>query len=596
MKYNSNLLNKLSQFTCADYVRTDSTDTNQEIFPNQIEASIDIVKSMTGYILPEDEFTYRNRHILLMAQMQSGKTGTISGVINVLKKTGFDNYFNINKYFIITGMNDSGLHEQTYKRIELQSFDASDETVDSGSKDGCKGENCEFIVHKNFDLRSSGYKLENCIVFVDESHYGSSKNAVLTQFFNKSGINWKNGKELRDKNIFIISVSATSFDEIYSDLDDSKIKVTLYPTESYVGVVDFDDLDLLNEASINDFKINKETMVSPIEEYLKDAYDRMNQDEVKGICFIRAQGRKAKVISNSVIVNNLFNVVELDAKNGKVDYTRVRKEVLAMYSTYSVEKPVVFLIKGSYRAGISLDEGFKDITYLVHDFSLETHATPQGLLGRMCGYRKNPECVSRTKFYVHYESATQYSNWVREDFHKEGTPSKLKWVSHEKLTGDEIGKINPKKDSRIMSKSIGPEHIILTNDEVNEIKTIHGEITNANQKRDWLSNFIKSKGFNFDFQYFGEYFLKGTYDDTVQDRWINTNGGSLRPDKSNFGVINDGRMLFQKEDVMSKFIHVILDEPNNDLIVHRGFLDLEYRQKNTEKMYKEHKDTSKASL
>ena len=134
MNYNQNLVSALSAYTYNDFIRTDSIDPNQKIHENQLEAAIEIVKSMTGYILPEDEFTFRNRHILLMAQMQSGKTGTISGVINILKKIGWDSVFRnpstskgLERYFIVSGMNDNGLHEQTANRIMLQAFDAQED-------------------------------------------------------------------------------------------------------------------------------------------------------------------------------------------------------------------------------------------------------------------------------------------------------------------------------------------------------------------------------------------------------------------------------------------------------------------------------------
>jgi hypothetical protein len=64
MNYNQNLVSALSAFTYDDFIRTDSTDPNQKIHQNQLDAAIEIVKSMTGYVLPEDEFTFRNRHIL----------------------------------------------------------------------------------------------------------------------------------------------------------------------------------------------------------------------------------------------------------------------------------------------------------------------------------------------------------------------------------------------------------------------------------------------------------------------------------------------------------------------------------------------------
>jgi len=606
MNYNQNLVSALSAFTYDDFIRTDSIDPNQKIHENQLEAAIEIVKSMTGYILPEDEFTFRNRHILLMAQMQSGKTGTISGVINILKKIGWNNVFRnpstskgLERYFIVSGMNDNGLHEQTANRIMLQSFDAQeDDNVDSGSKDDIKKENCEFIIHKNFDLRESKYKLENCIIFVDESHYGSSKASVLTKFFDRSGVNWRNGKELRERNIFIISVSATSFDEIYSDVDDTKTRVTLYPTDTYIGITDFDDNDQIFEASPNDFKVNKETLTYPIEDYVKDAYDRMDENK-KGITFVRAQGKKSKIILKSEIINNNFEVVELDADKGKVDYGKVREKVESMFTTFGniKKKPILFLIKGSYRAGITLEEEFKDITFMVHDYSKETHATPQGLLGRMCGYRKNPELSKLCKFYVHYESATQYADWVREDFHKDNTPAIQTYVDYHDLTEEEKSKINKEKDGVPRSKGQEVHEFIIDETEIENIQNVVKGMS-AKLKREWIEEKVRNEFSDVDFKYVGDYFFQGTYAPSTTQKWIESAGGSLRTTKSDFMDKNDGRDYFTKDDLGSKFIHFILikDGNNSRIMIQQSILTFKYRLKNKEKMYREHKDTSKAKL
>ena len=62
--------------------------------------------------------------------MQSGKTGTMNGIINILEtEEAIKTYFGIKKYFMVTGMNDTGLHQQTTDRVICQVFGACDEQV-----------------------------------------------------------------------------------------------------------------------------------------------------------------------------------------------------------------------------------------------------------------------------------------------------------------------------------------------------------------------------------------------------------------------------------------------------------------------------------
>jgi hypothetical protein len=591
MRYNPRLLNSLIKSEpFVDFNRTDIAE-EKKIFDTQLQASIDIVKSMTAHTHPEDEDSARNRHIILLAQMQSGKTGAINGVVNILESNErfWANYFKINKYFFVTGMNDNGLHEQTTKRILEQVIGATDANVDHGSKDKNKCDECKFIVHKNYDLRNSPHKLEKCVIFVDECHYGSGKNTVLTNFFKSNNIDWKNSNLLSDKNIFIVSVSATPLDEIHSDRADSKQVVVLKTGENYYGVMDFYQNNQLMGANNNDFKESKKTKTTPIFEYIEDALENMPNG--KGVIFIRAQGKKSKVIEEDSWISENFKLVELNAKNGRIDYERVKLEIKAMHTNYGSkdEKPIIFMVKGAYRAGMSIDQKDKDQVYMVYDYSKELHAQPQGLMGRMCGYRKDLEFAKITKFYVNYEISKQYSEWVESDLAKEKTPTTIAWVDKDEVTTNQILDFSD-SDIRLTTKKIETLKISLDDD---DLKCIMGINKKGIEKKILLREFIKNKLPDFSYDFISETYLSGinNYQETVIDKWFsNSSISTPRPNKDFKNKFN--RISFDfKEDDGRTFIHVLLDDENYDLILVFGMLSQQYRKKDNTRLYKEHKDT-----
>ena len=616
-KYNPNLISALQAFSYSDFIRTDEPNNPiQKIHNNQLDAAIEIVKSFTKYTNDKDEHEFNNRHILLLAQMQSGKTGTISGVINVLKKVGWDKTYFVNplthkgieKYFIISGMNDNGLHEQTTERIMYQAFDANeDKNVDSGSKDNVKTDNPEFVIFKNFDLRKDKdgkmkYKLENCVVFIDESHYASGQTSVLTKFIEDSGIDWKNTDELKKRNVFIVSVSATSFKEIYNDVEfgvDSKTKIILRTSEQYKGVVDFDDNNQIINGDKKDFQQKKEIIdgseikISQIEKYIMDAHSRMLLDGEKGVIFIRVQKLASrKVILNNTFIKNNFKCVSLDSSKGNVDYAQVGLEIKAMKSNFdNDEKPLIFFIKGSFRAGITLDERFKDLTYMVYDYSIELYATPQGLLGRLCGYRSNPHFVTRTKFYVHEENALQYADWVRDDFSDSKTPVIPIWVDFADLSmGDQL-KLK-ETDIRAVSKHIITHEKELTLEEIRYYQDLHVNLS-LKERRRMITEKINEDYTDIDFTIVGELYLKGYsfYEDSTRDRWYHSEGNSLRPDDKSSDYrekTNNNKKRFTIEDIGIKFIHLALDDERNMLLIHHGIIDRSCRSANKARMKLEH--------
>ncbi len=391
--YNKRVENIIDKFDYNDFRNT--KDASNLIYDNQIETAIDIVLSFTKFQDDSNEVDFFNRHTILYAQMQSGKTGVCSALINILNKTKLNNYFNIERYILVTGMNDKGLQIQTKNRIVSQVNDITESMVNTDVKK--ENKNHLITIYKNSELKDSKFDLKNTLIIIDESHYGTDKSInVLNKFFQKNGINWKNDESLSKNNVYILSVSATPFNELVSDIKDSKNKVFL-PTESnYLGVKDFNDLGLLYKANGTEKEINS---------FIEDAYQRMTADNRKGALFIRTR-------HNLKIDHTIWDVEYLDSKLEQINYKYISSRIdNLIYSPNS--KPLLIFIKGAYRAGITIDINHKSYIYGVYDYSVKREATLQGLLGRLCGYRSDN--FINTKFYINLDHIQDYLAFIKGD-------------------------------------------------------------------------------------------------------------------------------------------------------------------------------------
>ena len=88
----------------------DPSDTDY-LFDSQINTAKDVVEQLFRQ-------TTRRNHVILVAKMQSGKTGVCNAVVNIITQTNLDEHLMINKYMFVTGMNDCGLKEQTLRRVK----------------------------------------------------------------------------------------------------------------------------------------------------------------------------------------------------------------------------------------------------------------------------------------------------------------------------------------------------------------------------------------------------------------------------------------------------------------------------------------------
>lgn len=502
--------------------KEDVTKDGSIIYQEQFESAVDIVKSFTETKDGLNKDKCRNNHIILASLTQSGKTDCVNTVANLLTHEDLS-YFMIKNFYFVTAMNDNQLCNQTYERLKESVIYANDNNICKNFKNKINdNEKFKFYILKNSDLKkqndNKSKELKDSIIFIDESHYGNKKNQGLDHFLNSYNIDLKNdNSKLKNNNILIVSISATPFEELLADVNaDSKPVVILKTGKKYVGYTKFEENNLIHEASYNDFYLHKKNDNIKIIEYIESAYNRMLKNNERGIIFIRANNKKQDIKNNLFIKNN-FEIVNLDTSiNSAIDYEKIKDKVrylelandikLSFNDTNHLKaKPIIFFIKGAFRAGITIDENVKDLVYMIYDNSTIKEATIQGLLGRMTGYR-NTQKWYNTFIYINKEQLDRVKK-IKFDKQKAlDDKAKIKYIETDSIYDDkdqyiEIDNVTGTMllESHIPEYRVVPikfENIIINNDEIAILEKSHGNIKDKNSK---YFEFIKSKNIDIDY-------------------------------------------------------------------------------------------------
>lgn len=579
------------------------------LYDSQINTAKDVVANLARK-------TTRRNHVILAAKMQSGKTGVCNAVVNIISQTSLHRYLAIDKYMFITGMNDCGLKSQTLKRVEEQIIGANKDNIYSGLRSKKNLSPNHYFVMKNSDLLKYEGDINNSIIFIDEAHYGSNDKNILSKFLYAQGINWKDTNDLIKRNIYIVSVSATPFDEIVSDTKEVKSIIELQPSKEYIGVSEFLKNGQVMDAEKNDIEEDGE-----IFDYINDAHQRMVDDGVAGIIFIRT--RKFNVIKSDPYIMKDFDIYEMYSSGSNIEYgvfnemakdiinkNEYNKRVDSMMPSKALigsvpkmyVKPLIVLIKGAFRAGITLDPRIKDYIYMVYDFSLKADTTAQALLGRLCGYRSKRTGVKNTYIYVNKKFADMYSAWEKDFQNRQIVPCSK--TTYQWLPNDVK---NPM--AQIGTKSRGNIAIDLSDKEIREIYQYGSQLKNrVAYMKLALPNILKKHGINLKYDYIGEAVLSGknNYAKASQVRRFESfTEDSLvyqfRPYKIKDFVLETNRDYLTDDDLGKSAVYVVLDATiendglkiggNKRLLIYNTEVGHKIQIPNTRSLYKVHKDT-----
>jgi hypothetical protein len=316
-----------------------------------------------------DAFKSDNPFVLLLAQMQMGKSGTYWHVIiEALRSKMF------NRVFLISGNREKELRQQIKADVKLYTKDNTDLRK-------------KINVLWGGDLSSKKKPMvsvpSNTLIVWDEAHYAQSTANGPNKFFEHNDLNGMlNGSmELSDilkRRIFLLTVSATPFSELYANHENPceyHKTIRLIPDKSYCGVDYYIKNGRINES----FQITTDN-VKELREIMSKYNDPKSPKYMLiRICQNRGQTSEAYPIISSLCTSMRMNCEVMNSTERTITTSDLNKKP---------KKPTVIILCGMLRMGkvvpkehiaMVFEEQSKRNTRLA-DTGL------QGLLGRMCGY------------------------------------------------------------------------------------------------------------------------------------------------------------------------------------------------------------------
>jgi hypothetical protein len=356
------------------------------VFPQQIAAALEIIAAF-------DKHTYA----ILLAQMQSGKTGTFMLVLSEMIRLGKVEYG-----VIFSGNREIELKEQTKNQDEFFNTYA-DYLIDIGITDLTIIDiiKTRFQVVWGPDLKNFSQK-GNTIYIWEESHYGQSQKQQIDAFTTRLGIHPSGAAP---EGCFVLSVSATPFSE-YTDwhqMTQDKTVVRLLPPEQYLSVK-----KMIANKQLHAYTNAPKTK---LEECLET-------HRALGYAIVRGMASELAPVANK----HGWDVIHYDQSTSR------GININDILSTRPLRPTVIFL-KAMLRMGKQVKKQFL-LFCLETSKTTKTDTVLQGLLGRCCGYDSSPSI----HIYIRGHSAVKK------------IPIMIKGTSQQYMTPNAAGKLVPMWD------------------------------------------------------------------------------------------------------------------------------------------------------
>jgi hypothetical protein len=305
------------------------------------------------------KFAMNKRQVMLLAQMQSGKTSIFLSVALSMIRTG-----KVKNVIILCGSNENELHDQLVK-----------DSTNMALKFQMVG--AAVTILKSSDLKTTLTIGSDTLVVWDESHYAQGIQNRPFKLLQRSGL-LVGGTAVSDakwaeKNCYFLSVSATPFAEFSDSLHKNfvesitRVIVRAEPGADYRGVEYFHTHGAIkNSFSIKENKAAFIALLTSFKTQRKYALIRSHR--------------------NLVLVRQWAAEVGIAYKN----YTCASKELLNL-DTLSEAPPCFTIIglKGMCRMGKVVPK--EHIAFVFEEAkSSKSDTLLQSLLGRVCGYYNTP--------------------------------------------------------------------------------------------------------------------------------------------------------------------------------------------------------------
>lgn len=362
----------------------------------------------------EQAYAKGGRLIRMFMPCQSGKTGSIIETAKLLKTK-----YNKSSYFI-TAVPDIQLRDQNKIAFKGSAVTVLD----------------KFNLTKGIDNHSLDYLRSqikpNQIIFLDEAHFGTGMRSMLSTFF----------EPLVDHlGCCLITVTATDFDQLYSNIQHNQVGVSLARAEmpGYWGVT-----EMLQSGQVFDIGELNNPKAS---RHFHFALGMFEQQE-PGYFIVRVANSRKQQTSLAEFIKKAgyeVNVITYDQSSSS--------DISIDFLEHTPSRPTVVIIKNFWRCGKVLP-GKQNIRAVWESSNTNLDVTVQGLVGRMCGYDSNKDCriYSNRKMleiYSAYEQCPNRDAITYEQAEKLGKKKKLSQkvstkalrsakFSHREITPDEF--------------------------------------------------------------------------------------------------------------------------------------------------------------
>lgn len=368
-------------------------------FPKQEECGDSILKAY------RDDPTLA--YVLLLAQMQMGKSGTYWYVIFHML---LDKHFQIENVIVMSGNREVDLYEQVKRdHIEYTNlFIEGNTTLNDIEKTDMRKKALSHIqvVWGAGLAKANAVVKPNTLIVWDESHFAQSENNTPDKFFKRNRLDsLVNGKDahLDERNIRLLTVSATPFSELVSSQNNHRKVIRLEPGENYCGMETYRG----KKAYKPSFPIKEDTM--------NDMRSLLKQySELNSYMLIRVSDNKESV----QIIRKLCEELSIDFKR----YNSKRKDIDLSDLQKAPKKATVILISGMLRMGKVVPKEHVCMVFeaATKNNKRQTDTGLQGLLGRMCGYTNKPTGFD-VKLYIEEALIYQIDQYL-EQYHSDNGP------------------------------------------------------------------------------------------------------------------------------------------------------------------------------
>jgi hypothetical protein len=344
----------------------------------------------------------QNKEVLLLADLQSGKTSAINRILELCEKSQKEINkligFRIDHIYIIICSTLSELRNDITQKTTM--YDGMREVY-----------GIPFIsnmlnrYYNNDDTDSTKIlkkMRKNSLIMFDESHADSEIDKTIARLRNAIGLSVGDNDDGVSNRL--VTISATPYEQMAKEMCYIRMK----PAKGYYGLIQMDDSELLKQASnLMEYKNIKDIWKCIIKKHGKNP---------RKYILIRLPGD----IANATIVVN--NVKKYFPNRIFLNYDMSSKFNLNEMLDKKPSKTTIIFVKDMIRMGITINT---EHICCMHDSFKNSfaHTAVQGFAGRSCGFNKKNHKVI---VYCDYDKIMEHVDWIKSGYAFEQVPDHAK--------------------------------------------------------------------------------------------------------------------------------------------------------------------------